>query len=161
LVSSMRRHPKFAYWADFDAFLKDRQAPFTVAAPPVTWSCRFSLGAPGVSLIASAARGNNRVAVELQLTSKATSKAFFDQLKQDQSAIEDEIGQKLEWLRQDEWILSRIAIAAKAFVVSDREQWPKQFAWLLDFLLKFRAAFQDRVKALSLPDASPERGAAK
>ncbi|MBV8443934.1 MAG: DUF4268 domain-containing protein [Hyphomicrobiales bacterium] len=144
-----------AYWAAFDAFLKEREAPFTVTEPPLTWSCRFPLGVPGVSLLASAARGNNRLAVELNFTNKTTSKAFFDQIKPDQSAIESEVGQKLEWLRQDEFILSRVAIATKAFDVSDREQWPKQFAWLLEYLLKFKAAFQDRVMALTPPNAAP------
>ena len=145
-----------AYWKDFGAFLKARTAPFTVSQPPLSWACRFPLGTPGVSLLASAARGNNRIAIELQLTSKATSKAFFDQLKQDQAAIESEISQRLEWLRQDEWILSRVAIATKAFIVSEREQWPKQFAWLLDYLLKFKAVFEDRVKSLNLLDTSFE-----
>ncbi len=122
----------------------------------MSWSCSFPLGAPGVSLLASAARGNSRVAVELYLTRKATSKAFFDELKKDQATIESEIGQKLKWLRQDESILSRVAFDTNAFDVTDREEWPKQFGWLLDYLLKFKAVFQDRVKALSLPNASSE-----
>lgn len=145
-----------AYWTAFGAFLEERGAPFAVAEPTVSWSYRFPLGTPGVSVIASAARGNNRVAVELQLTSKATSKAFFDQLKEHQAAIEGEVGEKLEWLRQDEYITSRVAIATKTFVVSDREQWPKQFAWLLSYLSKFQTAFQDRVKTLAVADPSPE-----
>lgn len=145
-----------AFWADFDAFLKKRAAPFEVLGNPVSWAVRFPLGAPGASLQASAASGNNRVAVELLLTNKTTSKALFDQIRKDQSAIEKEIGEPLEWLRQDDYIVSRVAIATKAFDLSDREQWPKQHAWLLDYLLKFKAAFQDRVKALSLPDATPE-----
>lgn len=146
-----------AYWTEFGTFLKQQNAPFAVREPPpVTWSCSFPLGAPGVSLLASAARGNSRVAVELYLTRKATSKAFFDELKKDQATIESEIGQKLKWLRQDEWILSRVAFDTNAFDVTDREEWPKQFGWLLDYLLKFKAVFQDRVKALSLPNASSE-----
>jgi Domain of unknown function (DUF4268) len=145
-----------AYWTAFGAFLKERGAAFAVSEPTVSWSYRFPLGTPGVSLIASAARGNNRVAVELQLTSKATSKAFFDQLKEHQAAIESEVGEKLEWLRQDEYTLSRVAIATRTFIVADREQWPKQFAWLLGYLLKFKAAFQDRVKALAVADPSAE-----
>ena len=146
-----------AYWTALGAFLEERGAPFAVAEPTVSWSYRFPLGTPGVSVIASAARGNNRVAVELQLTSKATSKAFFDQLKEHQAEIEGEVGEKLEWLRQDEYITSRVAIATKTFIVSDREQWPKQFAWLLSYLLKFQAAFRDRVKTLAAdPSAEPE-----
>ena len=70
-----------AYWADFDAFLKARATPFTVTGNPLSWSCRFPLGVPGASLLASAARGNNRLAVELQFTNKATSKALFDQIR--------------------------------------------------------------------------------
>ena len=147
-----------AYWTAFGAFLEERGVAFAVAEPTVSWSYRFPLGTLGVSLIASAARGNNRVAVELQLTSKTTSKAFFDRLKEDQAAIEREIGEKLEWLRQDEYILSRVAIATRMFIVADREQWPKQFAWLLGYLLKFQAAFLDRVKTLGIagPSAEPE-----
>ena len=102
-----------AYWADFNAFLKARAAPFTVPGNPLSWSCRFPLGVPGASLLASAARGNNRLAVELQFTNKATSKALFDQIRQDQFAIEREIGEPLEWLRQDDNIVSRVAIATR------------------------------------------------
>ena len=54
-----------AYWTEFDTFLKARATPFTVTGNPLCWSCSFPLGAPGVSLLAAAARGNNRVAVEL------------------------------------------------------------------------------------------------
>jgi len=150
-----------AYWAEFDAFLKAKAAPFTVTGNPLSWSYSFPLGVPGAWLLASAARGNNRLAVELQFTNKATSKALFDQIQQDQLAIEKEIGEPLEWLRQDDNILSRVAIATKTFDLSDREQWPKQQAWLLDYLLKFKAVFQDRVKALSLPDATAEPEAAE
>jgi hypothetical protein len=139
-----------SYWIEFDAFVKQRGAPFTIAAPPVSWSCRFPIGLPGASLQASAAQGNNRVAVELILTNQAKLKILFDRLRLDQSAIEAEIGQSLEWLRQDEYTTSRVATATKAFDVSDREQWPQQFAWLLDYLLKFEAVFQDRVKVASL-----------
>ena len=153
-----------AYWTEFGAFLKQKNAPFVVREPPpVTWSCSFPLGVPGVSLLASAARGNSRVAVELNLTRKATSKAFFDELKKDQASIESLIGQKLKWLRQDEWILSRVAFETNAFDVTDRKEWPRQFAWLLDYLLKFKEAFQDRVKALpatsARPDPDPENDA--
>ena len=150
-----------AYWADFDAFLKARATPFTVTGNPLSWSCRFPLGVPGASLLASAARGNNRLAVELQFTNKATSKALFDQIQQDHSAIEQEIGGPLEWLRQDDYIVSRVAISTKAFDVSDREQWPKQHAWLLDYLLKFKAAFQDRVSALIVRGGANDSEAAE
>jgi hypothetical protein len=150
-----------AYWAAFNAFLKERAAPFEVAGNPVSWSVRFPLGAPGASLQASAARGNNRVAVELLLTNKTTSKALFDQIRQDQSAIEREIGEPLEWLRQNDYIVSRVAIATKSFDVSDREQWPKQHGWLLDYLLKFKAAFQDRVSAFVVSDAANDSEAAE
>ncbi len=133
---------------------------FEVAGNPVSWAVRFSLRAPGAALQASAARGNNRVAVELLLTNKTTSKALFDQIRQDQSAIEPEVGEPLEWLRQDDYIVSRIALATKAFNVSDREQWPQQHGWLLDYLLKFKAAFWDRVSALTVPGTAPEPEAA-
>jgi hypothetical protein len=97
-----------AYWAAFGAFHEERTAPIRVREPrPITWSLNFPRGPPGASLLASAARGANRV-----------------------SAIASEIGQKLERPRRDEYIASRIAIATKAFIVSDRKQWPKQFARL-------------------------------
>ena len=150
-----------AYWAAFDALLRERAAPFEVAGNPVSWAIRFALGTPGASLQVSAARVNNRVAVELLLTNKTTSKGLFDQIRQDQSAIEREIGGPLEWLRQDDYIVSRVAISTKAFDVSDREQWPKQHAWLLDYLLKFKAAFQDRVSALIVRGGANDSEAAE
>ena len=50
-----------------------RRGPRPSRSPEsASWSCRFPLGVPGASLLASAARGNNRLAVELQFTNKAT-----------------------------------------------------------------------------------------
>lgn len=138
-----------AYWTAFDEFLRERAASFSVADPPVTWSCRFPLGTPGASLITSAARGNNRLAVELQLNAKTTSKYFFDALKQDQPNIEGEVGEKLDWLRQDGYILSRVAIETKTYAVADRAQWQQQFGWLFNYLSKFQTVFQDRVRAVA------------
>ena len=151
------QHSRYAaYWVAFGDFLAQQGAPFTIGeAPPISWSYRFPLGVSGASLLASAAIGNNRVAVEVNLTNKMTSKSFFDGLLADRSAIEAQVGQQLEWLRQDEYILSRIAAATRAFNVSDKEQWSAQFAWLLEYLLKFKAAFSDRLKSLSQPIASP------
>jgi hypothetical protein len=94
--------------------------------------------------------------VELQFTAKGMSKYLFDHLKQEQTAIENEVGEKLDWLRQDEYITSRVAISTKTFIVSDRDQWPQQFAWLFGYLLKFKATFQDRVKAIA--NSSPTAG---
>jgi len=151
-----RQQEYAAYWSAFDEFLKARGGSFRVSGSPRDYGCSFGLGVAGFSLVALAARWNNRLAVELHLNSKASSKAHFDQLRQEQSAIDADIGETLEWLRQDTKIRSRIAFATKAFNVSDREQWPKQHAWLLDYLLKFKAALQNRVKALGLPDTAPE-----
>jgi hypothetical protein len=151
-----RQKEYVAYWSEFDAFLKAQGAPFRVSGSPRDYGCSFGLALSGVSLVALAGKWDNRLAVELQLNSKESSKALFDQIRQQQAAIEADIGGPLDWLRQDNKIRSRIAFATKAFNVSDREQWPKQYAWLLDYLLKFKAAFQGRIKALGLPDAAPE-----
>ncbi len=155
-----RQKEYVANWSDFDAFLNAQSAPFRVSGSPRDYGCSFGLGLAGVSLLALAGKWDNRLAVELRLNSKASSKALFDQLRQQQTAIEADIGEPLEWLRQDDKIRSRIAISTKAFNVSDREQWPKQYGWLLDHLLKFKAAFQERVRGLGEPDVAPEPDAA-
>ena len=151
-----RQQEYAAYWSDFDAFLTERHAPFRVSGSPRDYACSFGLGVAGISLIALAGKWDNRLAIELHLNSKSSSKTLFDQLRQQQATIEGEIGEQLDWLRQDNKIRSRIAISTKTFNVSDREQWPKQHEWLLAHLLKFKGAFQSRVKVLGQPDAGFE-----
>ena len=54
-------------------------------------------------------------------------------------------------------VAARIAIHLPNADVGDRTDWPRQHAWIVAELIKFRQVFADRVKQLQLDEAPVHR----
>ncbi len=74
------------------------------------------------------------------------AKDVFDILELDATAIEKNIGTKLEWKKLPEGKQSRI-IAREKLDPTDRDQWKQIFKWYADTVDKYREAFLPRLKA--------------
>ena len=80
----------------------------------------------------------NELNVELYINE---DKELFKSLFQRKEAIETEIGSNLDWKELPEKKASRI-IACKTVKFTDRDQWHKQFDWIMDMMLKMKKAFK-------------------
>jgi hypothetical protein len=88
--------------------------------------------------------------VRVYISNKIASVAL-PQLEAERSAIEAEIGEKLEWNPNTENIV-KIVRLERAADISNREKWPEYVSWLVDRVDKFKRAFGPRVKKLNLDE---------
>lgn len=69
------------------------------------------------------------------------NKRMFDQLYQRKEAIEQEFGDKLEWLRLDDKKQSRIQYSVKLDAFN-KDNWPEAIAWHLEHMTRLENAIQ-------------------
>lgn len=81
----------------------------------------------------------NTIGCELYI-SRDSDKLIFDKLYKNRDAIESELGLKLDWMRLDDKIASRIKASVKGNVESE-EKWPGYFLWLTQTSTKFKKVF--------------------
>lgn len=96
----------------------------------------------------------NAVICFLLIIDNQDAKEYFKLLEKDQHAIEAELNEKeqIDWDIFDKGKASYISVRTKADY-HNRDDWPRQFEWYYDHLLRFRKVFGPRIKALKLSPA--------
>lgn len=140
------------YWSCFNERLKNQTSIRAQKPQPRHWT-NFSIGRSGMNLTASVNSREGCVAVEIYLGG-SEAKGHFQELLRQKDAVEKEIGAKLEWLDLPEKMACRILLRLKDANFSNREDWQRQHAWIMDFIEVFRKTFGPRIKSLSLQEAS-------
>lgn len=82
-----------------------------------------------------------RVELWLSRNNGDENKWMFDQLYQRKEAIEQEFGNKLEWLRLDDKKQSRIQYSVKLDAFN-KDNWPEAIAWHLEHMTRLENAIQ-------------------
>lgn len=126
------------------------------AAQPQSWYA-FSSGTTGISYSTAFASGNRlRVELYVDVGDMVKNKAIFDDLKEQQQQIENEVGEPLVWERLDTRRASRISAVRENTSIAEATANEQEVRdWLVKRLLKFRAVFGPRLKkALA---ASPQQ----
>lgn len=95
-----------------------------------------------------AGNSDPEIRTEFNLEGKNSS-AVFAQLLEQKNDIENEIGRSLVWHNPDDTKSCKIYLPKDADF-TDETQWPQQFQWLLDNILKFHHTFLPRIKNTSL-----------
>ena len=91
------------------------------------------------------------VELVIEKSDKAINEAAFDQLLRDREAVDAEIGQPLEWDRENYGRLaSRVFLSRPGDINSPPDELEEFKQWAVDLLPKFHAAFQPRIAALDL-----------
>jgi hypothetical protein len=86
----------------------------------------------------------DRVGSEFDINiDKAAYQCFFAQ----KDFIESDFGGQLDWQELPEGKMSRVAIYKPSCDAKNEADWPNQFHWLADALLRLDKAFRQRVKA--------------
>jgi hypothetical protein len=95
-------------------------------------------------------RPKKQVRAELYISNEH-AKSYFFQLRDQREAIERELGYQLHWDElggRDK----RISVTLENADPEDRDDWPRQHAWLAKHVNDLRRVFESRVRSLRSED---------
>ena len=148
------------YWTHFKEYLEEHNDTVTPRKPqPRHWST-FAIGRTNCRLSARMNTHADQVSVDLNLTDREEAKPLFHLLKEEQAAIEDEIGYELDWGLQPDNKRSLISLRWDDQDATDQSQWKEQFELLSEGLTRFYKAFYPRPQDLD-PDDWESKGEAQ
>jgi hypothetical protein len=145
LSGTKRRHME--YWAVLRDRLTESQSPLKSRKPrPESWT-DFSIGHYNFNLAAATNKAKGWTAVSLVLHGPL-AKTHFRALETDREAIEEELGQSLDWRECPDSKLSHIVLRRHGVDPADRSSWPDQHRWFQEHLEALYRVFAPRIKAL-------------
>ena len=119
------------------------------AQPSDNWYDFASGFGPRVKYYASFPSGRRaRIALHISSSDRDWNKALFDLLRECKDDIQSEVGEPLEWERNDNSNLSRIAVVRPGSIEDDEETLREIRAWMVERLLKFKQVFGPRLDEL-------------
>jgi len=132
------------YWTAFNdyAFKNSSFAKeFKKRKPGPDHWLSFSIGSSACGMSILRLQNDGHVAVEFYIND---DKALFHSLFAKKSIIEGETGFALDWRELPDKKASRILIE-KAVNLVDEAEWPAQFDWVMDTMLKMKKAFKKQL----------------
>jgi len=151
------RQLQLDWWTMFrEALVASNLVGSTQTPRPQYWY-NVALGRAGIYLSNIANTYDNHIGVRIYLKGQGGGDSALEQLSADREAIEQEIGQRLQWNPNPDNKDKIIAINRSADL-SDRKQWSKHIAWMLDMTTRYHKTFGPRVNKLDLtrPVGIPE-----
>jgi len=143
---------QLAYWEAFNKLLSSRRGPLSPRQTrPENWM-DYSLGRYQFWLSAVINCRDSWISASLVIAA-APHQEYYSQLLQVRREIEAEVKAELEWHERPELKTSRVERYLRDADPSDRDDWPRQHAWLVDTLEGFHRAFANRVRSLDVNDA--------
>jgi len=134
------------FWTELKDYLTDKDTFLSVRTPrPQHWYS-FSVGKPKINISLSINTQKNKLGCELYLGGE-DAKKNFSVLYENKDEIENEIGEKLDWMELGGKISCRIIIYTDGYI-RDRDNWENSFEWLKDKAETFHNVFSPRVKRL-------------
>jgi hypothetical protein len=139
------------FWTAFRVALLERKTVSSAQTPRPQYWFHVALGRSNIflSLIANTADGRIGIRVYLR---KQIAVMALDRLKAERVAIENEIGEPLQWDPNPDNEDKTIMLDRPADL-NDRSKWPEYVAWLAERVTKFKKAFEPRIKKLDLSQA--------
>ena len=115
----------------------------------------FRIGRSGFQLAAVANKSERLIRVELYMRQKdMPPNQAFNALLEQKADIDAAFDDPLDWQPLPDRVASRIAVHLTNADIAERSDWPRQHAWIVTQLKRFRQVFADRVKALRLDEVS-------
>lgn len=139
--ASPRRQAYYDYWIAFNNYAfknKDFLRNFNQRKPSFHHWMDFSLGSSGYHIGLSQIRSRNELSLELYISD---DKELFKSLLEHKSDIEGQSGLAFDWRELPEKKASRILIT-KSAQLDEQSQWTAQFDWIMDTMIKMKAAFK-------------------
>lgn len=135
---------RLEYWTAFNDFAFNNAAfsqEFKRRKPGTDHWLSFSIGTSGCGLNILRLQYSGCVAVELNISD---NKDLFHSFHSQKELIESEIGFSLDWRELPDKKASRILVEHSANLL-DKAEWPEQFSWIMDTMIKMKKAFKKRL----------------
>lgn len=139
--STETQQQRYDYWVAFQEYAFKNAAfskAFRRRRPSMDHWMNFSIGVSGCHIAVSQIKKRNELDVELYISE---DKELFHALEEHKESIEAETGLSFDWRELPERKASRIVIE-KRVSFCQKDQWPTQFDWLIDVMVKMRNAFK-------------------
>lgn len=141
------------FWTAFHSFGVEHGTKLKLGKPSPSHWINVSLGLSGTHLVAVASTYNSieknnagEIRAEFYLDG-ANAKDYFCMLESRKAEIESELGENLTWYNNPNARSCRIFLRLDADI-TDRQDWPRQHAWLFDRLEALQRVFSPRLKNL-------------
>ncbi len=144
------------FWEQFREYILEKGSIMRPQKPAACHWMSFGIGTSKAHVAGLLNTQVGLVSVSLQVNNGEDRLATFNLLKQDQAAIESELGGFLEWEEKPEKKSSHIILRNPALDPNKKNAWPEQHRWMLETLEKFRAIFGSRIKSMDVGDWQPE-----
>lgn len=136
------------YWTAFKEFVSAKpKSPIHVQKPaPQHWT-NFAIGRSDFHLSASVNSIQKTISVQLWIEG-LNAKAYYDQMyKEAYESSLTKLSEEIEWLRLDgkKSCCVNLALACDCM---DQSDWPNQFQWIYDNVIRFKVFFSPIVKAV-------------
>lgn len=137
------------YWTELNSVLAESggRVPGNRKPLPQSW-LPCAIGRTDFSLNAVMRRPLRSVGVEVYIRG-SRAKSFFRELNHQREAVEQELGYALQWEELPTRKDSRIWTPLEEVDVEDREDWPRQHAWLVKRLNELHEVFSVRIRSLN------------
>lgn len=139
------------FWIAIHDRIKKDKPPFRVQSPSTEHWSSIAIGKSGFHINMLLTPKNKSIAVELIIQPREWKESAFDQLQEQASAIEHEIGRKLDWRKMPGQSSSRVVLEQK-LDPDEKENRQEICVWFATWTPKIFRAFQGRVKALKSPE---------
>jgi hypothetical protein len=106
-------------------------------------------GISGVTFTSVVTGDYIRIELSIHGKTQEENKAIFDALESKKGMIEATFGTTLEWERLTDKRMSRVKYELREVSVFNEEDWPKMFAFMVQQVPKFEAAFKNPIQLLS------------
>ena len=132
---------RLEYWTAFNNYAFANKAfakEFKQRKPSTNHWMSFSIGSSACGMSVLRLQQQSQVGVELYIND---DKELFRSLYERKAEIEADVGAELDWRELPEKKASRILIKRDANL-TDEQEWPQQFDWVMDKLVKMKKAFK-------------------
>ena len=131
---------RIRYWTAFRTYLEEKKSKLRPQKPSRDHWYNFSIGTSKAHTAALIITRDEKIGVELNITSE-DAKILFNEILAQKENTEIIIGTSLDWREMPNKKTSKVCLFKPCDPYDDRD-WPQQFAWLQDTLEKFDKAFR-------------------
>ncbi len=147
-VLAQRHHLRREFWTQLlEKSSKKTQLYSQISPGTDTW-LNAGAGRSGEAYQFRIRMDDAQVGLRLRLETGEETKQLYDQLLQYQYQIDNDFGEDLEWLRQDEIKASSIRHVITEGGLSDRDTWPEVQEAMIDAMIRLEKAFAPVLKSI-------------
>ncbi len=144
------------YWTKLKDHLEQNGSRVRPRTPKPRHWASYAVGRSKCRLTARVNTRDNLVGVQLLLTDEVEAEPLFHLLKEDRKAIEEEIGEPLDWQPKPD--KKRFVIGLKwSADPTNKDKWPDQHQRLANVLEGFHKAFAPRLERLEPASWTPDQ----